>query len=133
MTRGPGFSPRPSGVQQQRSGNGLYNIRPLDAVADFKNPYVSSGGLVALAANVAQRVLPANRRRSMLIVQNLDATATNVAFVRFGTAPTATVGLQIQGNGGYLLLDYICPYTDVYVVSPFAISVYVEETVWTRD
>lgn len=132
-----GFHPAQSGVGQQDAKQGLFNPPLLQGTRDFYNQTAMTGSVITLTANLSQRVLPANRRRQMVIVQNLDTTPGNLAFVTFGNVGAVGAGFALagaaSGAGGNLLLDYVCPYTDVYVISAAAISLYVGEAVFIPE
>lgn len=73
----------------------------------------------SLAAGVAIRLLAANVRRYYLLIQN--ASAADVMFIGFGSAPTVTSGFGLipgaaAGGGGSLLCDYMVPTDDVYAL-----------------
>lgn len=124
------YDPARSGVgQQDPRGPQIYNALP-PGIAEFKNYDLASDYIIQLAAGVGQLVLRANSKRRMLIVQNLDAA--NPAFVRFGQVAVVGQGLQLAA-GGNVLLDVVCPRNDVYAISAFALTLYVNETVFTQD
>ena len=64
-------------------------------------------------ANVATLILPANFRRTYLIVQNLSAAAVNL-YLGFNSAVNASNGIRIAAGGNYLG-DYNCPTDDIWV------------------
>jgi len=63
-------------------------------------------------ANVATLVLPANFRRTYLIVQNLSAAAVDL-YIGFNSSVNAANGLRIIAGGNYLG-DYACPTDDIW-------------------
>jgi len=124
------FSPSAAGVGQQNARGGeIYNPN-APPIVEYKNRDFGSGTVINLAANVPQNIMQANRKRRMLIVQNLDAA--NPVFIGLGSIPSVGGGLQLIA-GGDLLFDYVCPYNDIYAVSAFALSIFVSQTVWTPD
>ncbi len=124
------FSPSPGGVGQQRArGDEIYNPL-LPPIQEYKNRDFASDGIIQIVANVAQNILQANRKRRMIIIQNLDGA--NPVFIGLGSVPSVGGGVQLLA-GGNILLDYVCPYNDIYAVSGFNLALYVSQTLYLTD
>lgn len=79
-------------------------------VDNFRNRTVVNTTPIQLVANAGVRVLPANPRRTGLLIQNKDTTDT--LFIGFGNA-SDTNSFQIA-PGGSALFDFTCPATEIY-------------------
>ena len=77
---------------------------------NFRNRTVTSTTPIQLVAGAQLRVLPTNPRRTGLLIQNKDAT--NSLFIGFGNGADSNA-LSIA-PGGYVLLDFTCPNSEVY-------------------
>lgn len=85
--------------------------KPVDG---YRNRNVANTTPIQLVANAASiRVLPANPRRTGLLIQNKDTTTA--LFVSFGNAADAN-SLSIAA-GGFVLLDFTTPASEVYAFS----------------
>lgn len=80
------------------------------ALDKFVNRTITNTSPIQLVANVAQRVLPNNRRRVGLLIQNKDTT--NDLFIGFGNGADAN-SLSVPARG-FILLDFACPSGEVY-------------------
>lgn len=77
----------------------------------YRNRNVANTTPIQLVANAPSiRVLPANPRRTGLLIQNKDTTAD--LFVGFGNAADQN-SLSVAA-GGYVLLDFTTPASEVY-------------------
>lgn len=100
-----------------RSGTG--------ALDKFVNRTITNTAPIQLVANAGQRVLPNNRRRVGLLIQNKDTT--NDLFIGFGNAADAN-SLSIPARG-FILLDFACPASEVYAFATANIqAVFVDMT-----
>ena len=78
---------------------------------NYRNRNVSNTTPVQLVANAASvRVLPQNPRRTGLLIQNKDPVAD--LFIGFGQQ--ANINSLSVAPGGYILLDFTCPNSEVY-------------------
>lgn len=118
---------RPQGINapQGQSENHVFNP-PRARPVIFENNDISNGRTLAITAGAnAVRVLPANKLRTMLTIQNNDA-ANDLRF-RFGAAATASEGTRVTA-GGVAFFDVRVPNQDVYIFSTSGITeVWVEE------
>lgn len=80
---------------------------------NFRNKTFANTTPIQLVAGVSIRVLPANPRRTGILIQNKDTT--NALFIGFGNTADANA-LSIPA-GGFILLDFTCPATEVYAFS----------------
>lgn len=80
----------------------------------YRNKNVANTTPIQLVGNAQSvRVLPANLRRSGLLVQNKDPTAAlNISFGNAADANSLSVA-----PGGYLLFDFTTPNSEVYAFS----------------
>ena len=75
--------------------------------APFAYANVNSFSLVPFSTGLTSiTVLPANLQRTILIAQNLDASAN--MFINFDNGASPTVGVKL-GPGGAVIFDVICP------------------------
>lgn len=93
----------------------------LDA---FRNRNTRSTYPVQLTGGQALRVLPANLRRTGLIIQNRDTA--NPLFVGWGNSADAN-SFSIAA-GGSILEDFTCPNTEVYLFATTNLLAVVIET-----
>ena len=78
---------------------------------NYRNRNVSNTTPVQLVANAASvRVLPQNPRRTGLLIQNKDPVSD--LFIGFGQK--ATINSLSVAPGGYVLLDFTTPNSEVY-------------------
>jgi hypothetical protein len=104
----------PQAIQTDAAGN---PIGPAgfglagNAKDQWRNRTISNTFPISLLAGVAIRVLPANPRRTGLLIQNKDAAAT--LFFAFGNIADIN-GLQIAAGGG-ILYDFSTPATELYL------------------
>lgn len=78
----------------------------------FRNRNVANTTPMQLVANAPSvRVLPANYRRTGMIIQNKDTTAD--LFYSFGVA--ADANSHSIPHGGYVLLDFTTPNSELYL------------------
>lgn len=81
---------------------------PVDG---YRNRNVANTTPIQLVGGAASvRVLPANPRRTGLLIQNKDTTAD--LFIGFGNAADAS-SISVAA-GGYILLDFTTPASEVY-------------------
>lgn len=79
---------------------------------------------VQLVANVAQRILPNNLRRTGLIIQNKDTVAS--VFVGWGNS--ADSNAFALPAGAVVLEDFCCPASEVYLFATANVQAVVVET-----
>ena len=109
-----GLSPSTRPYEQRYSERRVFNE---DARADFEAygpPQRNALMIPFLATNASQLIIPANYRRTMVIVQNLEAAGGLNLFVAFGTDASATNGFRVV-PGGDFFSDYSALTDDVYV------------------
>lgn len=96
------------------------------AIDNYRNRNISNTTPIALVGGAPSvRVLPNNPRRSGLLIQNKDTTTA--LFVGFGLAADAN-SISIAA-GGFILLDFTCPNSEVYAFSTANIqAVFVDMT-----
>lgn len=86
----------------------------LDGTLDaYRNRTITNTTPIQLVAGVAVRVLPANPRRTGLLIQNKDTTSA--LFLGFGNSADAN-GLSVPA-GGFVLFDFTTPAGEVYAFS----------------
>jgi len=122
IRRFPGARRRPLGDYAENPNThppGHYDERTVfnrDARGDYElflGPARRMAQYVFNGAAVATLALPANYRRSYLIIQN-NTAATNLYF-GFGAGITDTTGFLILPAGGNFLADYNAPTDDIYI------------------
>ena len=84
----------------------------------FENRNIANTTPIQLVANVPTRVLPKNKRRTGLMLQNRD-TATPL-FVGFGNSADNT-SISIP-PGGFMLFDFTTPVGEVYLFATLSIQ-----------
>lgn len=92
---------------------------------NFRNRNVANTTPTQLVANVSTRILGANPRRTGLLIQNKDATAS--LFFAFGNAADIT-SVSVP-PGGYALFDFTTPASELYLFSTANIQVSVLEMI----
>jgi hypothetical protein len=80
----------------------------------FVNKVISNTTPIQLVAGVPVRVLPFNQSRKGLLIQNRDTASP--LYVGFGGS-NGVNDLSIAA-GGYLLLDFVCPPSELWLYSP---------------
>ena len=84
------------------------------SIDNYRNKNIANTTPIQLVGNAPSvRVLPNNPRRTGLLIQNKDATAA--LLVGFGVA--ADINSLSIAAGGYILLDFTCPNSEVYAFS----------------
>lgn len=102
------------------------NTPPPGTGDAYRNRNISNTTPIQLVAGAPSvRVLPNNPRRSGLLIQNKDTTSA--LFVGFGLQADAN-SLSIPA-GGFILLDFTCPNSEVYAFSAASIqAVFIDMT-----
>ena len=89
----------------------------------YRNRNKSNTTPIQLTANVSTRILPANPRRTGILLQNKDAAGT----LNFSFGNDASALSPSLAPGAFLLLDFTTPFDELYVFAVANIQIAIVE------